>query len=47
MTARLEELGKQVLSYENIAGGHGGAADNRQRAFMDALGYRFLDRELQ
>ncbi|MFM8803519.1 MAG: prolyl oligopeptidase family serine peptidase, partial [Planctomycetia bacterium] len=33
MTARLEELGKQVLSYENIEGGHGGAADNRQRAF--------------
>ena len=47
MTARLEELGKQVLSYENIEGGHGGAADNRQRAFMDALGYTFLDRELQ
>ena len=47
MTARLEELGKQVLSYENIEGGHGGAADNRQRAFMDALGYTFLDRELK
>ncbi len=47
MTARLEELGKQVLYYENIEGGHGGAADNRQRAFMDALGYTFLDSELQ
>ena len=47
MTARLEELGKQVLYYENIEGGHGGAADNRQRAFMDALGYTFLDRELK
>jgi len=47
MTARLEELGKQVLYYENIEGGHGGAADNRQRAFMDALGYTFLDRELE
>jgi prolyl oligopeptidase len=47
MTARLKELGKQVLYYENIEGGHGGAADNRQRAFMDALGYTFLDRELQ
>jgi prolyl oligopeptidase len=47
MTARLLELGKPVLSYENIEGGHGGAADNRQRAFMDALGYTFLDRELQ
>jgi prolyl oligopeptidase len=47
MTARLLELGKPVLSYENIEGGHGGAADNRQRAFMDALGYAFLDRELR
>jgi prolyl oligopeptidase len=47
MAARLQELGKQVLYYENIEGGHGGAADNRQRAFMDALGYTFLDRELE
>ncbi|MEI6256323.1 MAG: prolyl oligopeptidase family serine peptidase [Planctomycetota bacterium] len=47
MTARLMELGKQVLSYENIEGGHGGAADNRQRAFMDAMGYTFLKRELE
>jgi len=47
MAARLQELGKPVLYYENIEGGHGGAADNRQRAFMDALGYTFLDRELE
>jgi prolyl oligopeptidase len=46
MTALLESLGKNVLSYENIEGGHGGAADNRQRAFMDALGWTFLEREL-
>jgi prolyl oligopeptidase len=46
MTARLREFGKPVLYYENIEGGHGGAADNRQRAFMEALGYRFLEREL-
>ncbi|MFK7928503.1 MAG: prolyl oligopeptidase family protein, partial [Myxococcota bacterium] len=31
-----------VLYYENIEGGHGGAADNGQRAFMDALSYTFL-----
>jgi prolyl oligopeptidase len=43
MTALLEELGKPVLSYENIEGGHGGAADNRQKAFMDALGWTFLE----
>ena len=47
MTARLLDLGKPVLYYENIEGGHGGAADNRQRAFMDALGYTFLDREFK
>jgi prolyl oligopeptidase len=47
MTARLLEYGKQVLYYENIEGGHGGAADNRQRAFMEALAYAFLERELR
>ena len=46
MTALLEEHGKPVLYYENIEGGHGGAADNRQKAFMDALGWTFLDGEL-
>jgi prolyl oligopeptidase len=46
MTARLMEFAKPVLYYENIEGGHGGAADNRQRAFMDALGWTFLSREL-
>lgn len=46
MTARLLEFGKRVLYYENIEGGHGGAADNKQKAFMDALGWTFLAREL-
>jgi prolyl oligopeptidase len=46
MTARLRGLGKRVLSYENIEGGHGGAADNRQKAFMDALAWTFLRRAL-
>jgi prolyl oligopeptidase len=46
MTALLMEQGKNVLYFENIEGGHGGAADNKQRAFMDALGWTFLDREL-
>jgi prolyl oligopeptidase len=46
MTARLMEFAKPVLYYENIEGGHGGAADNRQRAFMDTLGWTFLSREL-
>ncbi|MFM8578538.1 MAG: prolyl oligopeptidase family serine peptidase [Planctomycetaceae bacterium] len=46
MAAKLLAAGANVLSYENIEGGHGGAADNRQRAFMEALGYVFLEREL-
>ena len=31
-----------VLYYENIEGGHGGAANNKQTAFMNALAYTFL-----
>ena len=42
MAARLIELGKDVTYYENIEGGHGGATNNEQAAFMDALGYVFL-----
>lgn len=42
MMARMEELGTQVRYYENIEGGHGGAADNRQRAHMWALAFTFL-----
>lgn len=40
--ARLREFGKDVTYYENLEGGHAGAADNTQRAFMSALQYRFL-----
>jgi prolyl oligopeptidase len=46
MTALLLEQAKDVLYYENIEGGHGGAADNKQRAFMDALGWSFLEGRL-
>ncbi len=42
MTAKLQELGEDVLYYENIEGGHGGAADNAQAAFLYALEYTFL-----
>ena len=42
MMARLMESRQPVLYYENIEGGHGGAADNRQAAHMTALGYTFL-----
>jgi len=46
MAARMKALGGDVLYYENIEGGHGGAADNPQRAHMQALAYTFLWREL-
>jgi prolyl oligopeptidase len=42
MAARLRELGHEVLYWENLEGGHGGAADNAQRARMIALEYGFL-----
>jgi prolyl oligopeptidase len=46
MAARMRELGHEVLYWENIEGGHGGAADNVQRARMLALEYAFMQREL-
>ena len=46
MVARMKEQGHDVLYYENIEGGHGGAANNEQRAYMSALAYTFLWREL-
>lgn len=42
MAHALIELGKDVRYYENIEGGHGGAANNEQSAFMRALAYTFL-----
>lgn len=35
-----------VLYWENTEGGHGGAADNKQRAYMWALTYEFLWRTI-
>jgi len=34
MAARLREQGHEVLYYENIEGGHGAAANNKQSAFL-------------
>lgn len=42
MVAKLEEMGHKVHYYENLEGGHAGAADNAQRAFMQALVWEFL-----
>jgi prolyl oligopeptidase len=47
MAAKMGEQGHNVLFYENVEGGHGGAADNKQAAFITAMEYTFLWRELK
>lgn len=47
MVAKMKDQGHDVLYYENIEGGHGGAANNEQRAFMSALAWTFFARELR
>jgi prolyl oligopeptidase len=42
MAAKMIDWGYDALLYENIEGGHGAAADNKQAAFIDALGFTFL-----
>ena len=45
LVRKLNDMGKAATYYyENIEGGHGGAADNKQSAFMSVLAYEFLER---
>lgn len=46
MMAKLIEANKPAYYYENIEGGHDGAANNEQGAYMSALVYEFLWKEL-
>ncbi|WP_459548271.1 prolyl oligopeptidase family serine peptidase [Nocardia sp. X0981] len=46
MAALLETQGHRVWYHENIEGGHGGAADNKQSAFQAALIYEFFTQML-
>jgi prolyl oligopeptidase len=46
MTAAMEDAGNTIWYYENIEGGHAGAADNAQTAFKSALSFSFLHRAL-
>jgi prolyl oligopeptidase len=46
MMALMEQQGHDVSYYENIEGGHGGSANNRQAAFMQAMAYSFLRERL-
>src|SRR4029077_4523058 len=47
MVAKMKAQGHAVLYSEHIEGGHGGAADKPQLAFMSALAYRFLWNQLK
>jgi prolyl oligopeptidase len=47
MMARMTEMGHDVRYYENIEGGHGGAANNKQSAHMNAMAYTFLWQQLK
>ncbi|MFY7863422.1 prolyl oligopeptidase family serine peptidase [Roseateles sp.] len=46
MAAKMLDQGHDLLYFENIEGGHGGAADNEQRATLQALEYSYLWQEL-
>jgi prolyl oligopeptidase len=41
MVFKMEQQGHDVLYYENVEGGHAGAANSAQRAFLSALAYAF------
>ncbi|WP_397532588.1 prolyl oligopeptidase family protein [Roseateles sp.] len=47
MAALMQAQGHDFLYFENIEGGHGGAADNEQRATMQALEYTHLWQQLR
>jgi prolyl oligopeptidase len=47
MMAAMEALKQPVLYYENIEGGHGAAANNKQLAYRTALQYTYLLEELK
>lgn len=42
MAAKMEALGHPFYYYENIEGGHGGASNNNQSAYLRALMYSYL-----
>ena len=47
MVAKMNAMDKPNFYYENIEGGHGGAANNRQAAKINALIYTYLLNELR
>ncbi len=47
MAKKMLDMGFEVLYYENIEGGHGGAADFKQASHMWSLAYTFLYQNLR
>jgi prolyl oligopeptidase len=47
MMARVREIGCNLRYYENIEGGHGTGADNRQAALFSAIEFGFLRQNLR
>jgi prolyl oligopeptidase len=47
MVAKMLDMDKDVLYYENMEGGHGGAANNKQSAHLQAMIYSYLFARLQ
>jgi prolyl oligopeptidase len=47
MVAKMKGMGHDVLYYENIEGGHGGAANNNQTAHLYAMIYTYLFNQLK
>ena len=47
MVAKMEDMGIDVLYYENIEGGHAGAADNTQAAQLSSMVYAYLMQQLR
>ena len=46
MAARMLEQHHDILYFENTEGGHGGAANNQQRAYMWAMAFSFMLKQL-
>jgi prolyl oligopeptidase len=47
MAKKMMDFGHSIYYYENIEGGHGGAANNLQRAKITALQYVYLLKQLK
>ncbi len=47
MAARMEEQGHSILYYENIEGGHGGAANLEQQILKSTMQYTYLFEQLK